>query len=226
MRIQKLRKIICSMPGIVSCWIPGGDGVAIDIVRGNHGIVHGANRNVEVQPRQIRSDLGWEFDPANSEYIKVPHHSSLNAQGEISIGGWFFVSSSDDDKRLLEKELEYYALRYSNNKLYFYYHIGGSYSGLNYLVNANKWNFFVATYNNKTHVQSLYLQNSLVAQTELTGLGSYSINKTTNVFTIGKAGSSYFSGYQSLIFKADKEWSLADVKNLYNALKDLFYPRG
>ncbi len=223
----QLRKIICSMPGIVSCWVPGSNRQAVDIVRGNHGTVHGANRNIEVYPNQIRNDLGWSFDGVD-DYVNCGQIAALN---NLSTSGksffsfcWIYTRASATEQRIFQQQDGSGLGRswmYLDDSLRFTSYF--SYPGLSSpnSLSTNKYYFLAMTFDGST--QRLFENGIEVAST------SDSIPDADGDFLIGISkdlSTDPFDGYITLIGVGDQNISQTEIFNLYNTTKDLFYPRG
>jgi len=214
------------VPGLISLWIPGEDGRAIDVIGQNHGTVHGANRNVEVYPNQIRNDLGWSFDGVddriNCGNVDITKLKSIFALVKpIASQPWHNVIAGKIDV----KNGKYFGLRsYANeNKFQLVSTAGLTTDTSSFSINTFYFVCGVIKQNNGY----LYVNSILKG----TGIGGVSSN-STKPFLIGAGYDSantmtyYWKGEISIVGVSSISWGTSEISNLYNAIKDLFYPRG
>ena len=217
---------------VVSLWLPSGKSRAIDLIRGNHGKVIGANHNVEVQTDVISPELGWKFN-GSSDYIDCGTDKSL-LRDAFSVSAWVRATSGITWQviiRLADVSVPSLQFFYDfNDGRPLIFLAGGNFR---YFKNNdpidtqdNRWHFvtFVITGNGQNDIDNarLYIdeQEPGVFLTTKTG---YPGTKTW--FQIGRYSTSFFNGSIALIFLSES-LSKQQHTNFYNATKGMFWPRG
>ncbi len=142
----------------------------------NNGTVNGAQLTTD---RFGNENSAYEFDGEN-DYLKVPHSESLNIQGTISFGGWFYFDSVEAGYQTLisKTQSSNFALHLNHatypNKISAWLDIGGSYKTASFDTEVlnNEWNFIFCTYDQQ-YIR-LFLNGIIQDSVECTG------NITTN----------------------------------------------
>jgi len=200
-------------PGLVSLWIPGEDGRAIDIIGQNHGTVHGANRNIEVYPNQIRNDLGWSGDGVDDS-ISIPE---LVLSGEYTIFGWVRREDASATSPIFGHSTGtgFVGFKSGVNKFRVIAKDGGS---ADESVSAEQGErlFFCVTRDTNNKVD-LYINSG--SANRLFSDAAQSGNLTLN--RIFRSGTDYMKGSGWLLGVCNQALSSAQVANLYQATKDL-----
>ncbi|MHA1280051.1 MAG: carbohydrate binding domain-containing protein [Candidatus Helarchaeota archaeon] len=172
----------------------------------------------QLDPVEIRNDLGYSTDDID-DYISIPE---LIFASEYTFFGWVFR----EDNTVLDpifahnSETGKTALKSSGNNLHVVAYNGGS-SDETVAIGQNKWNFFCVTRDSSNKVDA-YVNSATPNRlfSDVAQSGVLRINR------IGTDGTNYFNKYLAILGCGNKAFSSADVYNLYNATKDLFYPRG
>lgn len=177
----------------------------------------------EVKPSLINPSVGWHFDNVDDKIdCGAP---ILVGTGDFTISAWFNVSSLAPDADYIcgnygagnHGGVEFY-LRTDTKALTCY---RGTAVSSTEVPAANQWHHGVAVRSSGT--VRLYLNGAEDGSGTLDGSIIGDVN-----WGIGSAvddPTEAFNGYIALPFVANAGWSIAQVKNFYNATKGFFWPR-
>ncbi|RJR22588.1 MAG: DUF2341 domain-containing protein [Nitrospiraceae bacterium] len=180
----------------------------------NHGTAYnGANTAAEG-----KYDRGGSFDGAN-DYINIPHSSSLNPSGAISVELWAKSDTTNWNKSgiLVSKRNAYILYPVSGSKtIRFYIYDGGWYyatytPGLGF--DLKQWHHYAGTYDGSSI--KLYVDGTLRANVPHTG----SISPDTGPLRIGwddEMSASYFDGMMDEVAIYDSALTAAEVQAHFN----------
>ena len=180
----------------------------------NHGNIIGA------VPAIGRFGKSLKFN-GSSNYVSVPHSSSLNMSGGISMLAWFKTGGTNNYSGIIQKFLD------SNNTGWgLSYHLNGNLradfgngSGYIYVVSSgidvrdNRWHFTCATYNGSN--AKIYIDGKL--RGSISGSG-YLTNNTSNLgFGEDDDGGAYryFNGYIDEVAIFSRTLSSTEISAYY-----------
>lgn len=217
---SKLREIVT--PDMVSLWIPSGQKGGIDLIGRNPKVqCFDTHPNVPVLPNLINSSVGWHFDGID-DYVDLGS-PLLIGTGDFTMSAWIYRHAVDSASVILSNYatsnpggVEFYV--HLNNTLSCYIHTLVSTS---ITLTTGQW-YYVAVTRSSGSIK-LYVYG----EEKGSGTLSASIVGDSNM-TIGATldPKNRFKGYIALPFLANQAWSIAQIKNFYNATKGMFAPRG
>jgi hypothetical protein len=180
-------------PTLKGCW-SFEQGAVDESGNNNHGTINGAVSVIGRFGKCLRFN-------GSDNYVNVPHNSSLNMSGGISMLAWFKTGGTNDYSGIVQKFLDSnntgWGLSYNNNgnlRADFgngsvYINVGSS--GID--VRDNRWHFACATYDGSN--AKIYIDGKLRGL--ISGSG-YLTNNTRNL-TFGEDSDGgfdrYFNGY-------------------------------
>jgi hypothetical protein len=195
---------------MISWW--SGDGHPFDLIDDNDGTLMGGATYA-----QGIVGKAFSFD-GTDDYVEIPHSSSLDITGAITIDAWIYRNSSAHTGLLNKGAIGtngVYDLALYQNK--FYFRINGA--ALNMPSNAdipvNAWTHIAGTYDSATSTAKIYI-NGVLDNTQ-----SYSgtINTDTNPLHIGLYGSPnlFFSGKIDELEIFNRALTQTEIQAIYTA---------
>ncbi len=182
-------------------------------VNNNNGTVNGATL---VPDRFGNNNSAYYFD--GSDYISIPHSTTLNMQDSLSFSVWVKPESLSGTRMVFGKSnyttKTNYLLRIKPSG-YIQWEYNGYTNTDSVPLQINTWSHIVVTASGPGQVKRVYINNQLVKET-LTSSGPFGM--ITNPFTIGYAsyGSEYFVGAIDDIRMYNKVLSDSEIDALFN----------
>ncbi|MCK4828219.1 LamG domain-containing protein [bacterium] len=231
--LDYIKKLIT--PDMVSFWLPSGQSRAMDLIRSNHGQCYGTHPNVPVLPNLINPSVGWHFDRTD-DYVDCGNDASLNwGLNDITIA-FFFKNTGNDgvvndlvsNQQANEKGIRTYirAAGQLNVQLSDGAGTERNIVGATDIGADDTWHHVAFVLDRDGNGQ-IYLDGVPDGSAvDISALAATDLTTTDNLYIGQYRGiSTPFAGYIALPFIANKGWSVAQIKNFYNATKGLFWPR-
>lgn len=213
-------------PSMVSLWVPAGNSLARDLIRGNHGQCYGTHPNVPVLPSLINPSVGWHFDKVDDRIV-VPNDKSLDLTDEITAIAWIYPRTLGEGNygRIFDKSSAnaFSFLLYDNNSLRFT-NVGLSENAPINSITLNEWNFVGFNYHGTNRNGKFYVNGQDVGNIGDLGAMGTSVQDLFIGNEIGLTRT--FDGYIALVALANKAWSQQQINNFYLQTRGLFAPRG
>ncbi|MCK4793582.1 MAG: LamG domain-containing protein [Desulfobacteraceae bacterium] len=186
---------------------------------------------IAYSPSLINPSVGWHFDGVDDKVSAdgVIADVDLTTTGKVTLCGWFkrtaasgtsfqgFMvdTSLDNDLLIIFDDTSVFAEMRGGGGTYPTVTDNTDYSG--------EWVHICVVKDGED--LELFVNGVSKGKDDTTGLDA---DVVVTSFDIGWAHSDLyaFDGYIALPFVANKAWSIAQIKNFYNATKGLFYPRG